>query len=225
MRSGFSFLANSTPIRPFSAGSALNFSSRRTVVRLRRISGSSSITRIFLMIISVHRLAYRTGDWPKHWQPHGHGCAFIQVAFHLDTSTMQIDAPLHNHQTESSTRAVTNVMATMKGIKNPFLVGFRNTDPSVADRTNDLSLVIFYVEPDYPADVGILHCIRQQISENVPQQTFIGFDLGRNLGKAQFNRTSSLSCRQYFVKQPLREYREVQRNWFKFHLAGIEASD
>ena len=50
MRSGFSFFANSTPTRPFSAGSGLNLSNRRTVVRLRRISGSSSITRIFRFI-------------------------------------------------------------------------------------------------------------------------------------------------------------------------------
>ena len=58
---GFSFFANSTPTRPFSAVSARNCSSRRTVVRLRRISGSSSIIVVHEAKGSVAR-SFRD-DW------------------------------------------------------------------------------------------------------------------------------------------------------------------
>ena len=93
----------------------------------------------------------------KDWQPHGHGGAFTQFAVHLTTATMQIDAALHDHQTETRPWTVTDVMPAVEGVEEPLPVGFWNSDPLVADNANNFCLVTLHFEPHHPAKVRILH--------------------------------------------------------------------
>jgi hypothetical protein len=47
---------------------------------------------------------------------------------------MQIEAALHDHQTENRTRTITDVIPAVEGVEEPFSIGFGNSDPWVANR-------------------------------------------------------------------------------------------
>jgi hypothetical protein len=66
----------------------------------------------------------------EHWQPHRHGRSLPQLALNFNLTALQIDATLHDDQTESGARPVGNVMSAMKSVKEPLAIGFRNADPS-----------------------------------------------------------------------------------------------
>src|SRR5215831_16841653 len=72
----------------------------------------------------------------EHWQPHGNGGAFADFAFHEDLAAVQVDAALYDHQAEASARAVSDVVAPMKGIKKPLSVGLGNADPLISNCAN-----------------------------------------------------------------------------------------
>jgi hypothetical protein len=46
---------------------------------------------------------------------------------------VQIDATLYDHQTETRAWAVTDVVAAVEGVEEPFSICFRNSDALVAD--------------------------------------------------------------------------------------------
>src|SRR5256885_1424841 len=101
------------------------------VVRLRRISGSSSITKIFFILLRngwqwlALKLGRRLGAIGQFRQPDGHPGAFTDFAFDVNFSAMQIDAPFDDDQAQTGARAVADVSATMKGREQPFAAGLR----------------------------------------------------------------------------------------------------
>jgi hypothetical protein len=116
----------------------VKFSSRRIFVSLRRISGSSSMTKIF---------SYR--------QPHSHYGSFTQFAFYVDFGAMQIDAALCDHQTETCTWSVIDVMPAMKNIEKPLAVGFWNSNALVADGVDHISADGQNFEPHRASGVAL----------------------------------------------------------------------
>src|SRR5438093_6471157 len=86
-----------------------------------RISGSSSITKIFLMAHS------------KCGKPNRHGRAFAQPALDLDFPAMQVGAALHQQQAKARARARADVAAAMKSAEQMLLVFLGNADPLVAN--------------------------------------------------------------------------------------------
>jgi hypothetical protein len=158
-------------------------------------------------------------------QPHSHYGSFAHLAFHLNFPAMQIDTALYDHQTETRAWTVIDVMRAMKGIEEPLAVGFWNSNALVADGANNFCADGRDFELHRTSGVRILYGVREQIGENVSQQTLVGLYLGRRCGERQFDRTSSASCRQDLVHELLQEFPQYHRRRLKFHLALIEASD
>ncbi len=86
--------------------------------------------------------------------------AFTQFALHFDFAAVQIDAALYDHQTETRTRTVTDVMPAMEGVEEPLSVGFWNSDALVADSANNFCFVTPDFESNQPPGVRILHRVR-----------------------------------------------------------------
>src|SRR4029078_11432936 len=120
IRSGFSFRASSTPARPFSAPLALNFSIFKIVRRLRRISGSSSITRIFA-IQNVNLVGLT-----EYWHAHGDRRSSADPALHLDSAGMELNASFDNYQAHTCPRALPDIESPMEGVQLTLLHGYRS---------------------------------------------------------------------------------------------------
>jgi hypothetical protein len=78
------------------------------------------------------------------------------VTLHFDFAAMQIDAALHNHQTKAGPRTVGDILPAMEGVEKPFLVGFWNADPLVADSADNLCSSTTDFEVNQPTNVRIL---------------------------------------------------------------------
>src|SRR5262249_34100538 len=129
MRSGFWAAARPAPLRPFSAASGSKPSKRKMVVRLRRISGSSSMMRIFFMLgnafysrpgsfsfLAATRIQ-RSGTRRKNRQPHRHGGSFSQRALHGNPSAVQFHAPFDDGETQTGARPLAHVPTATKSFK------------------------------------------------------------------------------------------------------------
>jgi hypothetical protein len=95
---------------------------------------------------------------------------------------MQVDAALYDHQTETRARTLTDVMPAMEGVEEPLSVGFWNSNALVADGANNFCADAPDFESHRSPSVRVFHRVRKQIRENVPEQAFIGLDLGRHFG-------------------------------------------
>src|SRR6478672_9181171 len=115
---------------------------------------------------------------------------------------MQVDAPLHNDQTEPRTRPITDVMRTVEGVEKPLSVGVWNSDPLVADSADYFRLLTPDFEPHRSASGRVLYGICQQIGENVAEQPLVGLNLARNCAHGQLNRTAPVGGRQHLFHQP-----------------------
>jgi hypothetical protein len=73
----------------------------------------------------------------RYWQPYGHYRGFTEFTLHFDFATVQIEAALYDHQTETLPRALIDVMAAMESAEEPFSIGFWNSDALVADSAHD----------------------------------------------------------------------------------------
>ena len=104
--------------------------------------------------------ACRWGPWAEHRQPHSHHRAFAELTLHVDLAAIQIDAALHDHQTEPGARTVSHVLAAMERAKEPLLVGFWNADPLVANGASNLGSGKCDFEVHRPTRVRILDSVR-----------------------------------------------------------------
>jgi hypothetical protein len=96
---------------------------------------------------------------------------------------VQIDAAFYNHETETRAWPVIDVMPAMECIEEPLAVGLWNSNALVADGASNLSADGRYFDYHRTSGVRILDGIREQICENVSQQTLVGLDLGWHFGK------------------------------------------
>src|SRR5262245_41999755 len=131
IRSGLSLRAVARPRRPFSAAIASYCLYWRRASIFRRMSGSSSITRIFFI---VHL---------KEWQSYDYGCAFPQFAFDLKIAMMQLNAPPYQQQTQAGAGSISDVGPTMKSGEKLSLIFFRNPDALIANDTSGIRCLSF----------------------------------------------------------------------------------
>ena len=60
---------------------------------------------------------------------------------------MQVNAALHDHQTESRAGTVPDVLSAMEGVEEPFSVSFWNADTLVTNNTNKFCSDAIDIEP------------------------------------------------------------------------------
>jgi hypothetical protein len=84
-----------------------------------------------------------------------------QLAIHFDSAAVQIDTALYNHETETGTWPVIDVMPAMEGVKEPLPVGFWNADPLVADEANNFCFGTSDVQSDRFSGIRILYRVGQ----------------------------------------------------------------
>src|SRR5207249_8447819 len=85
----------------------------------RRISGSSSMTKIFFMVRS------------KKGKPDRHGCALANLAANLHPPAVQFGAAFHQQQAKSCSGTRPDVASAMKGFEQLLLIVLRNANPVV----------------------------------------------------------------------------------------------
>src|ERR1700722_14086248 len=113
----------------------------------------------------------------------------------------------------------------MEGVEEPLSVGFWNSNALVADDANDFCADAPDFESHRSPRVRIFHRVRKQIRENVPEQAFIGLDLGRQSGNRQFDRTLLARSRKEVVHESSQECPQVQCTKLEIHLTRVEAAD
>jgi len=140
-------------------------------------------------------------------------------------AAVKIDATLYDDQTEAGTWTLTDVPSAIEGAKEPFLVGFRNTDAMVTNSANNVCFGAADFELHRLSGVRIFHRVVEQIRENVAQQTSVGLYQSRHFGKEQFDGTLPVSGRMDFVDDLSGKCPELEKGGLEFHLSGFEAAD
>ena len=135
-------------------------------------------------------------------QRHSDCGAFTQFALDFDFAAMQINAALDDDQPETGAGTVADIAAAMKGVKEPFPIGFGNPDAMVPDEANNVFTGACDFELDRFSGVGIFHGIGEDIGENVAQQALIDMHLGRQFSQQELDWASPHRGREDFVDQP-----------------------
>ena len=86
---------------------------------------------------------------------------------------MELDTSLHNDQAEPCARNGSNIPPALKRVKKPFLVILQNADPVVDNFKLNLRSEARNSELHGGRFVGILHCVGQQICEDVTEEPLI----------------------------------------------------
>ena len=86
-----------------------------------------------LASLQARPIANTWRDQAEYRQPHRHRRAFTQLALHFDFAALQINTALYDHQAETRTWTVSDVMPAVEGVEEPFLVGFWNSDALIAE--------------------------------------------------------------------------------------------
>ena len=91
---------------------------------MRRISGSSSITRIFFIRRTVKTFAAeRAQQLAEQRDAHRHQGALTEFAFDVDGAAVQFNAAFHNHQTQSGARTLAHIASPVECFKNRRFIG------------------------------------------------------------------------------------------------------
>src|SRR6185369_13117400 len=128
MRSGFSRRARERPTLPFSAPSGWNFSSFKIISKFRRISGSSSIIRIFFM---VRFGVGKGGGLAEDGQPDGDGGSLTDRALDVDSAAVEFDAAFDDGQAQAGAGDMADVAAAVEGFEQPAEVLFGDSQPMI----------------------------------------------------------------------------------------------
>src|ERR1043166_4508824 len=186
MTSGNSFLARATPAQPFVADSGLKPSISSMSTRFSNVCASSSITRIFFIVrarLGLRRFAeQRQGD--------GEGRPFALDAREMDFAAMQGDATLNDEQAQARSGNLPHIAAAMERLEQPFLVGFGNAATVVGDPANRFFAFGFHHKVHGLIRRRVLHCVGQQVGEDVSQQTLIAARMFRRAVHLQVNRAT-----------------------------------
>ena len=126
-----------------------------------RISGSSSMTRIFFMFV------------PKDGKSDCHGCALTNPALHVHLSAVQFGAAFHQKQAQAGARTAANVATAMKGLEKLLLVLFSDADPTITHDAYGVRSVTLHGEMHRCPGLRVFHCVTEEVCENMSQQGFI----------------------------------------------------
>src|SRR5436190_14134393 len=95
-----------------------------------RISGSSSMTNIFFMILSKKRKLDRDGR------------AFANLAVHLHLPAVQVGAAFHQKQAQPGAWTRPDVGSAVKGLKQLQLIFVGNANPGVANDADSVAAIL-----------------------------------------------------------------------------------
>src|SRR5258705_7922845 len=125
----------------------------------RLISGSSSITRIFLIIYFKDRKSDR------------HRGALAEFAAQLHAPVMQFDTAFYQEQAKPGARASPDIASAMEGFEQVLLIFSGNADSPVANDAHCVGPIPLDREQDRRARLRVFHCVAQEICENVTEQS------------------------------------------------------
>jgi hypothetical protein len=86
---------------------------------------------------------------------------------------VQIHAPSHDEKAQARSGNLPDIAAAMEGLEQTLLVGLGNTAAVVGHDANGLVAVTFHDEFHALAGWRIFHGVREQIGEDVAEQTFV----------------------------------------------------
>src|SRR6266699_4750360 len=153
----------------------------------RLISGSSSITRIFLISFSKNR------------QPDRDRGAFSKFADQLNAASMEFDTTLYHEQAKSGARTRTHIVPAMESLEQMLVIFHGNANSLVAKGAYRVRPVPLNREPHGRSGLGVFHRVAEKICENVPEQPFIRLRFQRNRARRQFDQTPSVDRRENLI--------------------------
>src|SRR5687767_5978974 len=116
-----------------------------------RISGSSSMTRIFFMFV------------PKDGKSDCHGRALTNFAVHVDLPAVQIGAAFHQKQPQPGARTRANVAAAMKGLEKLLLVLVSDSDPAITHDAYGVRAVALHAEMHGCPRLRVFYCVAEEV--------------------------------------------------------------
>ena len=76
---------------------------------------------------------------------------------------MEIHAAFHDDQAEAGAGTIADIPAAVKGMEQPFLVGFGNANAAIAYGGNDVGAVAADLESDGVAGLGVLDGVGEEV--------------------------------------------------------------
>ena len=122
---------------------------------------------------------------------------------------MDVNASLNDHHAEARPRNFAYISASMKGLKQVFLVLQGNPNPNIAHF--EYSIGFFFCDGEVNGGPGrrILHGIGKEIAENMPHYWLIGLSLGGDGLEFEHNTAFVGGCGKLFVHQALTKFPQV----------------
>ena len=152
-----------------------------------RISGSSSITSILFMVRS------------KDGKPDYYGCAFAELADHLQLSAVQFGAPFHQNEAKTGPRTASDVAAATKGLKQLPLILLRNANAPITNDAHGVRPVALNRELHRRSGLRILNGVTQEVGKDVPEQLFICLRSGWNGLQRQLDGAPAVGRREDLI--------------------------
>src|SRR5262245_60802453 len=134
----------------------------------RRISGSSSMTKIFLIAPS------------ESGKPYQYRGPFTAFAFQLHARAVQVRATFHQQQAEACARTRSHIASSMKGLEQVLLIFVPDPNSFVTNLAHGVAPVPLDDKMHGGSCFGVLHTVAQKVGKNMPQQAFVRMRLSGN---------------------------------------------
>src|SRR5882672_12162496 len=105
---------------------------------------------------------------------YGDGRAASNGAFDFDFAAMQFNAAFDDGQTKSRARHLASIATTIESAEQAFDICFGNAHSMIANTTDGKIAIALDVKVNSATGGRILHGVREQVGENMLQESFIG---------------------------------------------------
>src|ERR1043166_1303210 len=137
---------------------------------------------------------------------------------------MHLHAALHDDKAQSGARHLTGIASAMEGAEKLLLVGGGNADTLVLYAEDSLPVVPLEIEIDCGSAVRVLDGIRQQVRQNMSQETLITIG-----GRQRFSMEADgafVLCRCLdLVDEALANAGQVERDGLEFKLSRLRPAN
>ncbi len=139
------------------------------------MSGWSSMIRmVFMRSVKRVRERRKTLYQQERGKPDGSRGANAGSAVKFEPPAMQRDTTIHDDEAQSGSREHSHIAAAGETREEPLAILFGDTDPAILDDETSLPAHPRDLEADRLVRERVLAGVREQITEDVPQERFVG---------------------------------------------------
>src|SRR5262245_46186673 len=123
---------------------------------------------------------------------------------------MDLDTFLNDGQAQSRAGALTNVASSLECVEELRQILRRNADPTVPNVEHSIATLALHNQVHGFSRVGVLHGIREEVKDDLPQETFVSPGGPAQSSTGELDGTCAASGRSDFVREQSAETRQIQ---------------